>query len=497
MRETRLLILHARAYGNILSKELLSEKRITFCINPYSCRNLWDEDHGLIELDYSFCMAAKYNEVKDFNDIPALSYEIMAAMRPYESMSIKLGMRETAYPITDYEEQKMMYCKHLRFWDYMLEKYGINALYIDEHPHYQYTYIIYALALIKEIPMLLVENCSILDAATFGISIESQGENIKRYFMENKENGNVGKNAFLIQKTDEFIDKTLNEKRTKKNMDNELKRIKKAYFSRDYKYRWPKFRLFCSAVLKHHDIEWYDKNVELLNKRRYVKNKIRAYCKDALCSIDYYNEFAEYPDYNKKYIYFGLQLTPEATTMPIAGVFSEQYTSIMLLARCAKFNGLSVYVKEHFVQAHRPKYFYDALRQIDNVRLIRTDVMSHDLIRHSVATSTQTGTIILESALMGKPTLVFGKGYQWKGIPNLYEICNEKQGISVIEDILNGYVHDEDGIKRYFEAIKNTCIVSHSLDDEHMWSGDDTEAFKYSLADKKKLIIDYLCNISE
>lgn len=104
-------------------------------------------------------------KIVDFNEIPALSKELMEDMLPYESMCLKLGMRETGFPIAEYEEQKIMYHKHLRFWNYVIEKYNINSLYIDEVPHYQYTYIIYALAQVKKIPTLIVTYTSIENIA--------------------------------------------------------------------------------------------------------------------------------------------------------------------------------------------------------------------------------------------------------------------------------------------------------------------------------------------
>lgn len=66
MAGKRMIMLHGRAYGLKLSKQLLDEKKIEFCINPYSYREVLDTDNGLIELGYDFCMRADYEKNRGF-----------------------------------------------------------------------------------------------------------------------------------------------------------------------------------------------------------------------------------------------------------------------------------------------------------------------------------------------------------------------------------------------------------------------------------------------
>lgn len=490
MAGKRMIMLHGRAYGLKLSKQLLDEKKIEFCINPYSYREVLDADNGLIELGYDFCMRADYEKIVDFNEIPALSKELMEDMLPYESMCLKLGMRETGFPIAEYEEQKIMYHKHLRFWNYVIEKYNINSLYIDEVPHYQYTYIIYALAQVKKIPTLIVTDTSIENIAIYGNSIETLGESIKDSYYKGDNDRNILEG--VSDKVDIFVSSKIKSEETRTYKRNQYEFVKKAYYGRQYSWKYTKFYNWCSALIKHHSLSWYVQRKEICERKKYLQKRTNVYKKYMAYTLEQYNSVSEYPDYSKPYIFFALQLTPEETTIPRAGVFAEQYTSIQLLARCAKKYGIMIYVKEHYVQAQRMKPVYEIISKIDNVRMINSNVSSKELTQNAIASATHTGTVILESALYGKPVLVFGDGYMWKGIPNLFNITDENSGIEIIGNIVNGYDVNIDEVLKYFEAIKCSSIISCRLDGNHMWKGNETEEFFASVNQRKQLIEKYL-----
>ena len=107
--------------------------------------------------------------------------------------------------------------------------------------------------------------------------------------------------------------------------------------------------------------------------------------------LDDYRKLAEMPDFGEKYIYFPLQMTPEASTMPLAGEFKNQLLSIELLASAAEKFGLTVYVKEHWVQHNREAGFYKYLYNIKNVKLISLDANSLELTENSEIVASQTG----------------------------------------------------------------------------------------------------------
>lgn len=215
-----------------------------------------------------------------------------------------------------------------------------------------------------------------------------------------------------------------------------------------------RFGSFFKSILlqKPVDIQYIKKNIH---------DTFRAYSVfQRQKKLKYYNTIASFPNYKEKYIFFALQLQPESTTLPGAGVFADQLFSIRILAKAAKINGVKVYVKEHFVQLSRDRIFYDDLRKIDNIYLIKMDIPTEELIDHALAVSTQTGSCSLEAVLKKKNAFVFGDNYYWKNIPGIYKIDNVSQCDRLIKQILDGTINEikEEEILKYFHAIEKKSI---------------------------------------
>lgn len=435
--------------------------------------------HSFSWFDGEIC---QYESECDLNSLPALSKELLEKMRPYESMAIKLGIRRDQYPVVDYETEKMLYHKTLRFWSYIFDKFNINCVYFEELPHSSCYYVIYCLAKIKNIPMLCCSMTSIRGIKVYGNSIETVGENIGIYYrsiasrLDSRECVLEGPVADFYVRLNRDISE-LNKEREEQNFArNELRRATHNFFGKYMGLRGfmrpqkQRIRLAASAILKHHDWGWYRKYKPNLKRIHMASHAIRYYLRHRAVRQKAYNRMAEYPDYDKKYIYFPLQFTPEETTIPHAGVFAEQYTSVQLIARAAEKCGVMVYVKEHVVQPFRDKAVYQTLREIPNVRLIKTSVSTYDLMEHSIAVATQTGTIVLEAAIHRKPSLTVGGECCWKGLPSLFKIEDEETGAAVIRRILDDFSVSSEEILRYFYAIQNCCVKSspltHVIDDE-------------------------------
>lgn len=447
-------------------------------------------------------LTADYGLICDLNKLPALSKELLEKMLPYESMIMKMGRRRTHFPTVVYEDEKKIYHRHLRFWNYVFDHHEINLVFMcGEIPHIQYTYVIYGLAKVKGIPVLVNGVTSIPHRVVYGTSIESLGTAIGEYFRISAASL-PSESIRLTGDVEEFYEKyskdsgEVKEERQKSDFaKKQLASTKKFLFGPYYgitgsfRYQKEKARVAAASIIKYHSWSHYRKLRKRLNQTRKDSYLVRYFLKYEAMSLDEYNLIAVEPDYSKKYIYFGLQLTPEATTIPRAGVFAEQYTSVQLLARAAEKNGVLVYVKEHFVQPCRDREVYEILSQIPNVRLIKSSVSSFDLMEHCIAVATQTGTCILEGALKGKPALVTGSGYVWKGLPSLFEIMDEEQGAEVIRSILKGFHVDPDEIKRYFYAIQKCslhCFWAESPDDV------ETPMFRENIQERISLLEKFL-----
>lgn len=425
----------------------------------------------------------RYKYLEDINSIPALDKALLEDMLPFESMCIKLGRRRSNYPTVEYEEEKMNYHIALRFWAHIIRDTPISWIYMDTMPHYQFTYIIYGLSKIYSIPILISSTNSISSSMLFSNSIENQGDDIAQIFhsldssLKYELKGEF-KNYFT-KYSGKIED--LNEERDKsKFMKKEKKKAVNYLFGEHIGLKgvfYPQKRqltIYLSARFIRKNMEWYESHREYFRWIRRSSNAIKYYLRHISLTTKEYDNNAEIPDYNKRFIYFALQLTPEETTMPRAGVFSEQYTSIQIIARAAEKRGIQVYVKEHFVQGLREKSFYELIASIPNVVLIKTEVKSFQLIEKCVAVATQTGTCILEGVLQNKPAIVVGDGYIWKDLPGLYPVRNESECERVIMKIENGASISKDDLKRYFYAIQVAssffyCPCSYFCKDEELF----------------------------
>lgn len=493
-----------------LSKNLVSSVFILYYYFFGRCEDWKDfeiknlKDHRVTTLSMEVEYKDLYDKICNLNTLPALSKELLEKMLPYESMCIKMARRRYGnFPVVEYEEGKRDYHKILRYWNYIFEKESINAVYFETLPHLTTTYVIYSLAKIKDIPILVATDSIFPERKVYGDgSIEANGRNIEEYYnniltklsypLENEElekdikvyYDKYSKSASILKKNRK------NEKYEKKWLEIQKKEYFGGYIGIRslLKPQRHKIQTLLSAIFIHKDLTWYKEQQNYL--RRIEKSSCYAnYYKHHLAlTLKEYNEMAEEPDYSKKFIFFGLQLTPEATIMPWAGVFGEQYTSVQLLARAAEKYDMYIYVKEHFVQSYRERAVYELLQEIPNVRLIKSTVSSFDLMDKCFAVATQTGTVIIESALRGKPALVLSEGWNWKGLPNVFEIKNEIQGAEVISDLMKEFKVEKNDIRKYFYAIQEKSMYFYRVEKKNNYGN---EKYKRSLKDQERILTEF------
>ena len=115
------------------------------------------------------------------------------------------------------------------------------------------------------------------------------------------------------------------------------------------------------------------------------------------------------------FITFFLHYQPEMTTLPDGGVFVDQFEALKLMSKlCEKLN-LKLVVREHpatqtyFNWNWRNKSFVDKILNLGSHILIDDfRESSNDILTHSKAVGTITGTVINESLLNGVPVIAFG-----------------------------------------------------------------------------------------
>lgn len=191
------------------------------------------------------------------------------------------------------------------------------------------------------------------------------------------------------------------------------------------------------------------------------------------------------PDFNEKYILYGLHYQPEATSNPGGDIFVDQRLVIDLLLKNTPSN-YKIYIKEHLHQflkqrdgqTCRLKEFYDDLAQNPRIRLIDLSVSTYELIQNAKAVATIQGTIGFESIVYEKPVICFGISW-YERYSGVLRVTDESSALGITSFIEN-YKCDERKLLAYLSAVgKNTkqaYYFHHRGKEELMISEDECVA---------------------
>lgn len=179
-----------------------------------------------------------------------------------------------------------------------------------------------------------------------------------------------------------------------------------------------------------------------------------------------YESLCVKPNYNEDYVILFLHYQPEATTCPGGDIFVDQRLCVELLLKNLPKNW-KVYVKEHphqFIRyrighTSRMRDLYDDLVKNERVKLISTEIDSFELIRHTKAVSTITGTVGWEAMVRQKPVIAFGLGWYENYSKGVLRITDEKSAENMYQFIEN-YQYDEHSLLAYLASVgKNTRLA--------------------------------------
>ncbi len=113
-------------------------------------------------------------------------------------------------------------------------------------------------------------------------------------------------------------------------------------------------------------------------------------------------------DLPKRFIYYPLHFTPEASINTPAPFYVDQMRGVDAL-RLAMPNGCILVVKEHpACLPLRPTGFLRQLRRLPGVMVAKVTIPSLELVKRAALTATVTGTAALEAFLLGRPAILLG-----------------------------------------------------------------------------------------
>lgn len=112
------------------------------------------------------------------------------------------------------------------------------------------------------------------------------------------------------------------------------------------------------------------------------------------------------------YVYFPMHLQPEMTTSALGGAYADQVLALESLSAILPA-GWKIIAKENPKQTahYRGDAFLERLAHVKNLEMAGWATPSLDLIRHSRAVATVTGTAAWEGVCLGKPAVVFGEAW--------------------------------------------------------------------------------------
>tara|TARA_B100001248_G_scaffold102868_1_gene76598 strand:- start:14286 stop:15767 length:1482 start_codon:yes stop_codon:yes gene_type:complete len=162
-----------------------------------------------------------------------------------------------------------------------------------------------------------------------------------------------------------------------------------------------------------------------------------------------------------KFLYFPLHYEPERTSNPDGGFFHDQF---LVLTSLRKFlpDEIDIVVKEHPSQLYfnmrgsrgRSPLFYNLIKNIKGIKLVKSSFDSIELINKSEFIATISGSVAVEASILGKKAITFGSTW-YKGCPNVYQ-WDELSSYNHLNELRIKPVNE---IYDFLISHKNNCSV--------------------------------------
>lgn len=446
----------------------------------------------------TFPLSAFYypGTIKKLQEGKVLSQNVLEDFKYLEALFYRTTDRANVFPIP-VSRKRRIYLRLLQFWYHKLKELDLDYMIYFDTPHSFNGVIISEVARYLNIPALILEHTALQD-----YSLIVKDWNIP-----------IVPGVYAQELSVEEIRKRLPADVLKiiEKKDGEDHEYLKWYKERDKKLNvsgggaWANFQLFLRFLRKASIsvmrsvlalIGLYDKRMLIedvfLNNIRsesvYRWRIIPAIYHQVKLNR-YYNRLAELEvDLSQPYVFFGMHVQPEKSSLPLGEEYDNQLLAIETIAEALP-EGWFVYVKEHPAQfnVHRPanglfrsRHFYDRLHAHPRVKLLALNFDANTLMHHARFTSTITGTVGWESMLMGRPTLHFGKAY--------YTACKAAFKIDSVEACRAAIAK---GSQMQPEEIKRSVLqfILYYLEEGHLIKAVNWETkFKYTSIDRQEQI---------
>jgi len=346
------------------------------------------------------------------------------------------------------DERRHLYYQMLAYWQYVLEKYRPDVLIFSYIPHTVYDFIVYELALRRNIKTITFNDTWIGERSLVYTNFWQGSDALRARLAENKT-----KNITL-----EDLPADMQEYyriQTKPERDATPISIK------EWRKRYSLFRRMAekakmvAAAVK--DFTIFEKGA------RFILKQFKSNLKKE------YERLQVAPDFAQPFVYVPLQYQPECSTSSLGGVFADQILMVEMLSATLPKNW-KIYVKEHPKQwlprglnyfSSRYEGYYRRLAKLPNVCIIPLATNTFLLIQKAKAVATVTGTPGWEALVRGVPALTFG--YPWyRDVPGLFQVDSVDGCREAFAKIAGGYRVPAQNIFRYLKSLDEACMPAYT-----------------------------------
>lgn len=375
----------------------------------------------------------KYTDFQwDWQSFIPLEDEVFEYMNPYVIeiflQQERFEQRYDYHVDSSWRSHYEIYMHNLSFWYNMLIREKITHVFMSEIPHEGYESIIYHLCKFLKIPVcmtfesLIPKRKYILDDYRL---VPARTKELYNQWLEKYKNtpiDDIGLSGICKEVYQQWIS-LKPEKMTPIYMKGN--RLKETFHMRYGETNI--LRVWYSELGSYYAQVRYEKRylakalfeatLSSIKKIPIVYKRwqyAHPYWKKTIDMRRYYDSIAEKPVAGEQYIYFALHYQPEATSNPIAGgVYVDQRIPLRILSKSLS-GGLKVYVKIHPDQLafFSGKEHFKEMAELPNVRLMKENCSTFELMRDAVAVASIAGTACWECQFWGKPAILFGYSYK-------------------------------------------------------------------------------------
>ncbi|MDD4287210.1 MAG: hypothetical protein PHO20_03920 [Candidatus Peribacteraceae bacterium] len=407
-------------------------------------------------------------EGADWNKIAPLDEELLIRMSECESVFMAIVTRLEWKRSILYATRKRWYLRHLQFWNDYLTRHRINLYLSAWIPHEIPDIIIYHLCKARGIPVLYFNTTELRDTSFVEHDIRQSAIQIQPRYQQLLD-AHVGQDIDTIPLSEPFAsyEQALI---PRVGMPPEIEKVKiPTYWGHLYRLVMTRPLEFLQRALRYCTPGGWKR--AFLAARRWHAVREREH---------FYAAHAAPPDFNRPFVYFPLHFQPEATTIPMGGVFADLILATRLLNATLPKDVL-IYIKEHPRRSgwqNRSIEYYKEFLELEKVRLVPTTVDTFALREHCLAVATVTGSAGFEALFREKPVFLFGSRYfQFaRGVFPVRSLQECKEAVHAVFERKEKPTRLSTHL--YLKAMEETCLlgvldpwsleISHLPEDEHV-----------------------------